>query len=111
MLLAIDIGNTNITLGLFQAGALGDDAPGGDPRRGPRADELELLLDGLLRLDDASFADVSAIAPCSVVPSLTAGARGDRRPPRAAARRRGRRARSRSRSGSTGPPRSAPTGS
>ena len=36
------------------------------------ADELELLLDGLLRLDDASFADVDAIACASVVPALTA---------------------------------------
>jgi type III pantothenate kinase len=36
------------------------------------ADELEVLLDGLLRLDDASFADVSAIACASVVPALTA---------------------------------------
>ncbi len=70
MLLAVDIGNTNITIGLFKAGALSA------TRRamtGPRAsaDELELLLDGLLRLDDASFADVSAIACASVVPNLT----------------------------------------
>ena len=36
------------------------------------ADELELLLDGLLRLDDAALADVGAIALASVVPALTA---------------------------------------
>jgi type III pantothenate kinase len=72
MLLALDIGNTNITLGLFRNGALAT------TRRAtthPRAssDELEHLLDALLRLDDASFADVSAISACSVVPSLAGG--------------------------------------
>jgi len=34
-------------------------------------DEVELLIDGLLRLDDVAFADVSAIACASVVPMLT----------------------------------------
>jgi type III pantothenate kinase len=71
MLLAIDVGNTNITVGLFRAGALGASRRAAtDPRA--TADELELLLAGLLRLDDASLADVSAIACASVVPSLTA---------------------------------------
>ena len=71
MLLAIDIGNTNVTIGLFKAGAL---ATSRRAATQPRAtvDELELLIDGLLRLDDASFADVSAIASASVVPSLGA---------------------------------------
>jgi type III pantothenate kinase len=36
------------------------------------ADELEHLLDGLLRLDDVAFADVGSIACASVVPNLTA---------------------------------------
>jgi type III pantothenate kinase len=72
MLLAVDIGNTNITLGLFRNGAL---AATRRATTHPRAsaDELEHLLDALLRLDDASFADVSAISGCSVVPALTAG--------------------------------------
>ena len=35
MLLAIDIGNTNITIGLFKAGALADVAAGIDPTSGP----------------------------------------------------------------------------
>ena len=63
MLLAIDIGNSNLTIGLFRAGAL---ATSRRATTQPRAtvDELELLIDGLLRLDDASFADVSAIASC-----------------------------------------------
>lgn len=70
MLLALDIGNTNITLGLFKAGALAAKRRAAtDPRS--TADQLESLIDGLLRLDDASFADVSGIACASVVPSLT----------------------------------------
>jgi len=71
MLLAIDIGNSNLTIGLVRAGAL---ATSRRAATQPRAtvDELELLIDGLLRLDDASFADVSAIASASVVPSLGA---------------------------------------
>lgn len=72
MLLTIDVGNTNITVGWFRNGRLG-----GSRRAvtNPRAsgDELELLLDGLLRLDDLSFADVSSIACASVVPAVTAG--------------------------------------
>lgn len=70
MLLAVDIGNTNITLGLFRNGSLVATRRAGTHPRAS-ADELEHLLDALLRLDDASFADVSAIAACSVVPSLT----------------------------------------
>jgi type III pantothenate kinase len=72
MLLAVDIGNSNITIGLFRAGVLTATRRAlTEPRSS--ADELELLLDGLLRLDDASFADVSAIAAASVVPNLTLG--------------------------------------
>ncbi len=76
MLLAIDIGNTNITVGLIRGGA-GAAASLVATRRAVTparmsTDELELLLDGFLRLDDASFADVGAIACASVVPALTA---------------------------------------
>ena len=70
MLLTVDIGNTNITIGLFRAGALSATRRAAT-RAGATADELELLLDGLLRLDDASFADVSGISCASVVPALT----------------------------------------
>jgi len=70
MLLAIDIGNTNITLGLLRSGALSATRRAITPSRAT-ADELELLIDGLLRLDDTAFADVSAIACASVVPNLT----------------------------------------
>jgi type III pantothenate kinase len=71
MLLAIDIGNTNVTIGLLRNGALVATRRAATMQRAT-ADELEVLLDGLLRLDDASFADVSAIACASVVPTLTA---------------------------------------
>lgn len=71
MLLAIDIGNTNVTTGLFRAGVLVATrraATVGDAT----ADELEVTLAGLLALDEATLADVSAIACASVVPALTA---------------------------------------
>jgi type III pantothenate kinase len=71
MLLAIDIGNTNITLGTFRAGALASSRRAATVARAT-ADELELLLDGLLRLDDAAFGDIDSIAVASVVPALTA---------------------------------------
>ena len=76
MLLAIDIGNTNVTLGLFKAGTLvATRRAATNPRAS--ADEFEALLDALLRLDDASLADVSAIVAASVVPGAD---RRDSRP-------------------------------
>jgi type III pantothenate kinase len=72
MLLAVDIGNSNISVGWFRNGVLTGTRRAVTNHRAS-ADELELLLDGLLRLDDVSFADVSAISCASVVPALTAG--------------------------------------
>ena len=70
MLLALDIGNTNVTLGLFRAGAmLATRRAATHPRA--TADEVEWLLDGLLRLDGIATADLDAIALASVVPALT----------------------------------------
>jgi type III pantothenate kinase len=73
VLLAVDVGNSNLTVC-----GVRDAAPGalGAVRRattdpGATADELELLLDGLLRLDGHRLDEVSAIALVSVVPSLT----------------------------------------
>ena len=71
MLLAIDIGNTNITTGLVRDGRLIGARRAGTERHAT-PDELELLLEGLLGLDDASFGDIAAIVCASVVPSLTA---------------------------------------
>src|SRR5436190_7601908 len=71
MLLAIDIGNTNLKTALFRAGALlGTRRAATDARA--TADELGLLLDGLLRLDGIAVSDLDAIALVSVVPSSTA---------------------------------------
>lgn len=71
MLLAVDIGNSNITIGSFKNGSLVAVRRGATPSGGT-ADELELLVEGLLHLDDAAFADVSAVVVASVVPAVSA---------------------------------------
>lgn len=70
MLMAIDIGNTNITIGMFQ----GDDlqatwriATG--VHRMP--DEYAIVFNSLLRLKEMGTADVTEVVFCSVVPPLT----------------------------------------
>ncbi|HXG25392.1 MAG TPA: type III pantothenate kinase [Candidatus Binatia bacterium] len=70
MLLAVDVGNSNVTIGSFRNGSLVAVRRASTPRAGT-ADELELLVEGLLRLDDAAFADVSAVVACSVVPAVS----------------------------------------
>ncbi|MEO8207731.1 MAG: type III pantothenate kinase [Chloroflexota bacterium] len=70
MLLVLDIGNTNITLGWFRDGRLlGSRRAVTAP--GATADELEGLVGERLGLDGLSVGDVTAIALVSVVPSLT----------------------------------------
>ncbi|MEK9658339.1 MAG: type III pantothenate kinase [Chloroflexota bacterium] len=72
MLLAVDIGNTNITLGVFEGERLAARwRLETDTRRQP--DEYALQLQGLLPLKSVAMADVDAVAVCSVVPPLTAG--------------------------------------
>ena len=70
MLLVLDVGNTNVTLGLVHGESIMASRRAAT-RRSETADELELLVDGLLRLDGASLADVTGIALASVVPSVT----------------------------------------
>lgn len=70
MLLVVDIGNTNISIGLVRDGRLIGSRRAGT-QRSATPDELELLLGGLLALDDATLGDVAAISCASVVPSLT----------------------------------------
>jgi type III pantothenate kinase len=72
MLLALDIGNTNVTAGLVRNGRLAATRRAGT-HVAATADELEVALSDLLGLDDAALADVHAIALASVVPTLTAG--------------------------------------
>jgi type III pantothenate kinase len=68
MLLAIDIGNTNLTLGVLDGGTITGVRRAGT-HRATTADELDLLLDGLLGLDGHTLRDVTAVALASVVPS------------------------------------------
>jgi type III pantothenate kinase len=70
MLLCIDIGNTNITLGLFEGAALGPRwRLSTEHERMP--DEFGLQVTGLLALAGKSPADIGGVAIASVVPPLT----------------------------------------
>ena len=70
MLLAIDIGNTNVTAGVFQDERLWASwRLATDPRR--MADEYALQLRGLLPLKNVPIEAVRDVAMCSVVPPLT----------------------------------------
>ncbi len=70
MLLALDIGNTNITLGVFRGEELKATwRIATDLARMP--DEYGLMLNQLLPLRGVSPKDVDAVAMCSVVPPLT----------------------------------------
>ena len=71
MLLAVDIGNTNLTLGIVEGGAL-ESVRRAATTRASTADELEVLLRDLLALDDHALHGVSAMAIASVVPAATA---------------------------------------
>ena len=71
MLLAVDVGNTNLTLGMVERGSITVTRRATTPR-GATADELELLLVGLLGLDGRALDEVSSIALASVVPAVTA---------------------------------------
>ena len=70
MLLALDIGNTNVTLGLVSGETIMASRRAAT-RAASTAAELELLLDGLLHLDGAALADVTGISLSCVVPALT----------------------------------------
>jgi type III pantothenate kinase len=72
MLLALDIGNSNVTAGLVRHGRLVATRRAGTHARST-ADELEVEIADLLALDGATVADVGSIALASVVPQLTAG--------------------------------------
>ena len=70
MLLALDIGNSNITLGTFRAEeSKATWRISTDTSRMP--DEYGFMLTELLRLKGTSPSEISAIAMCSVVPPLT----------------------------------------
>lgn len=69
MLLVVDIGNSNITLGLARDGALGATRRAAT-RPAATPDEMELLLDGLLRLEGTDLGAIGAIALAATVPAL-----------------------------------------
>src|SRR6266540_3006672 len=70
VLLAVDIGNSNLTLGLVVDGALTGSRRAITPRTST-ADELELLLAGLLELEGRRLGEFEAIAVASVVPVVS----------------------------------------
>ena len=70
MLLAIDIGNTNITLGVFdEARIVATWRLSTDRSKMP--DEYSIMLTQLLHLRDMTARHIHAVALCSVVPPLT----------------------------------------
>lgn len=71
MLLVINAGNTNLVIGLAEHGQLlATRTASTNP--GVTADELELQLDGLLRLDGHGLHAVDRVIAASVVPSIDA---------------------------------------
>ncbi len=71
MLLALDIGNTNVTCGLFDCGKLiASWRLATDPNR--QSDEYMLQFANLIPMKGTTIDQISSVAICSVVPSLTA---------------------------------------
>ncbi len=67
---AVDIGNTNLTFGVFEDDHLRTTARiSTDPDR--TADELGLIIEGLLKSRGVEPSQLNSIAMCSVVPPLT----------------------------------------
>ncbi len=70
MLLALDIGNTMVTLGVFSDSGLSSTMRvATDSRRSP--DEYGLLLTSLLQLNGIQREEITEVSMCSVVPPLT----------------------------------------
>lgn len=72
MLVAIDVGNTNITIGIVRDGEVVTSlrAP---TLANQSADQLDASLEKLLRLDGVELTDVTGVVIASVVPEVTAG--------------------------------------
>ncbi len=70
MLLALDIGNTMVTIGVFgESGLVSTMRAATDSRRS--ADEYGLLLTSLLQLHGVQREEITDVSMCSVVPPLT----------------------------------------
>lgn len=77
MLLCIDAGNSDVTLGLFGDGGLGASRRAATATLAAESlDQVELMLEGLLGLDHASLSGVDAVSCASVVPAVTDRLRG-----------------------------------
>ena len=74
MLLVIDVGNTNLSAAAVRDARLGTVRRASTPATAT-PDEVEALLDGLLRLDHASLEEVDRVALASVVPGVSAAVR------------------------------------
>jgi type III pantothenate kinase len=70
VLLVVDIGNSNLTVGLVVDGALTGSRRATTPRTAT-ADELEILLAGLLELEGRRIGELDAVAVASVVPLVS----------------------------------------
>jgi len=70
MLLVIDAGNSHVTVGLARDGALVASRRAAS-RASATPDELEVMIEGLLRLDGQGLAGAAAVAIASTVPALT----------------------------------------
>jgi type III pantothenate kinase len=70
MLLAVDIGNTNLTIGGIRDGRVATVRRATSDAR-QTSDQLEVLIEALLGLDGSSLASAEAVVLASVVPSLT----------------------------------------
>ena len=70
MLLTIDVGNTNITLGVFNGSELiASGRIASDPYR--MADEYGLILSNLLPAKGVNTDQITGVSMCSVVPQMT----------------------------------------
>ena len=70
MMLALDIGNTMVTIGVFgDSGLVTTMRAATDSRRSP--DEYGLLLTSLLQLNGVQREEITEVSMCSVVPPLT----------------------------------------
>ena len=70
MLLAVDVGNTEITIGVFEGDELAQHWRAATVAE-RTADEHALLLDGFLAQEDLSLGDAEGVVVSSVVPRLT----------------------------------------
>lgn len=71
MLLVVDVGNSNLTLGLVRDGALVGRRRVATPTEAT-PDELDLLLDGLLSLEGTGLSGIASLALVSTVPGVGA---------------------------------------